>query len=131
MESGLPFSMIRVTYFDDKVSDEQITEAFQKNIVLPFRSETLKTIVIVRGFADDKKEEKHEYILQERAAEVSSGYKSIIYVDKANDKKMSFIVPEDLQWSADQYELSLLPYKRLILRKDIPENWLSSGRRSL
>jgi hypothetical protein len=123
MESGLPLSMIRVTYFDNRISDEQITDAFQKQTILPFESEVLKTIVIVHGFAENEKEKKHEYTLQERGADVSCGYKSVDWTQPTQNQKMVFIVPEDVKDLINPYELSLLPYKRLILRKDIPEGW--------
>lgn len=123
MESGLPLSMIRVTYFDDKISDDQILKAFNKQAVLPFESEVLTTFVLVHGFAENEKEKKHEYTLQERAADVSCGYKSVDWTQPTQNQKMGFVVPEDLMDLIDPYELSILPYKRLILRKDIPEEW--------
>lgn len=123
MESGLPLSMIRVTYFDDRISDEQIIEAFNKQAVLPFESEALKTFVLVRGFAENEKEKKHEYTLQERAADVSCGYKSVDWTQPTQNQKMVFILPDDVKDLISPYELSLLPYKRLIFRKDIPEDW--------
>ena len=124
MESGLPLSMIRITYFNDKIPDDQIIEAFNKQAILPFESEILKTFVLIHGFAENEKEKKREYILQERAADVPCGYKSVDWTQPTQSQKMVFIVPEDVKDLADPYELSLLPYKRLILRKDIPEDWL-------
>ena len=127
MESGLPLSMIRVAYFGNRIADDQIIDAFDKQAVLPFESETLKTLVLVRGFAEDGKEEKREYTLQERGADISCGYKSVDWTQPTGNKKMVFILPEDVKDLINPYELSLLPYKRLILRKDIPKDWFKQS----
>ena len=127
MESGLPLSMIRVTYFGNRIADDQIIDAFNKQTILPFESETLKTLVLVRGFAEDGKEEKREYTLQERGADISCGYKSVDWTQPTGNKKMVFILPEDVKDLINPYELSLLPYKRLILRKDIPKDWFKQS----
>ena len=127
MESGLPLSMIRVAYFGNRIADDQIIDAFNKQAVLPFESETLKTLVLVRGFAEDGKEEKREYTLQERGADISCGYKSVDWTQPTGNKKMVFILPEDVKDLINPYELSLLPYKRLILRKDIPKDWFKQS----
>jgi len=126
MESGLPLSMIKVTYFGNRIVDDQIITAFREHAVVPFESENLKTIVLVQGSGENKTEEKREYILQERATDVSCGYKLVDWKQPTGNQKMIFIVPEDVE-RIDQYELSLLPYKRLIFRKDIPRDWISKS----
>jgi len=122
MESSLPLSMIRVT-FTDKIVDDELVEAFKSNTILPFECDTLKTDVLVHGFGTSEEGKKHEYVLQERGADVSCGYKSVDWTQPTQNQKMIFILPEDVKDLIDPLELSLLPYKRLILRKDIPEDW--------
>lgn len=124
MESGLPLSMIRVTYFGIRSWDRQIVEAFHREAALPFESEILSTFVLSMGFVEDRKEEKHEYILRERADHVSSGYKIVAYDEGEKKQRIVFVVPEDLNIGIGINELSKLPHERLILRKDIPKIWL-------
>lgn len=120
MQSGLPLSMIHVSYTDEKVDDSELAEAFNKKTLLPFGCEILKTNVSVHGLGHEA--DKDYYILQERGA-VSCSYKSVDWTQPTGNVKMFFIIPEDVKNLIDPYELSLLPYKRLILRRDIPEEW--------
>lgn len=121
LQSGLPLSMIEVT-FAQEVEDEELVEAFKRNISLPFECEILKTKrVLIRGFGRD--EQGRFFNLQEWGADVSCGYKSVDWTQPTGNMKMVFIIPEDVKDLIDPYELSLLPYKRLILRKDIPKEW--------
>jgi hypothetical protein len=124
MESGLPLSMIRITYFGNRISDEQIVDASHKQGLLPFESEVLKTFVLIHGFAESEKEKKHEYTLQERAADVSCGY-MLLHTKVGNEK--AIIVPEDVEKNlmADVERFRKLPYIRYILKKDIPEDRFS------
>jgi len=121
MESGLPLSMIRVNYTQE-VDDGELIEAFNNNTSLPFECEILKTKrVLVHGFGRD--EQGRHFTLQEWGADVSCGYKSVDWTQPTGNIKMVFIIPEDVKDLIDPYELSLLPYKRLILRRYIPKEW--------
>jgi len=124
MESGLALSMIHVTHTDKNIDDGELIDAFMKRgkiTLFPFECEIIKTKVLVRGFG--RKGDQRNYTFQERGADVSCGYKSVDWTQPTGNKKMVFIIPEDVKDLIDPYELSLLPYKRLILRKDIPEEW--------
>jgi hypothetical protein len=125
MQSSLPLSMVHVSYTDQAVDDSELTEAFKKNLLLPFECEILKTDVLVHGFGHEAG--KDYYILQEPAGDVSCGYKSVDWTQPTGNTKMVFIIPEDVEDLKDPYELSLLPYKRLILRKDIPKEWFKKS----
>ncbi len=76
---------------------------------------------MVRGFGRD--ERGMHFTLQEGGADFSCDYKLVDWTQPTGNVKMVFILPEDVKDLIDPYELSLLPYKRLILRRDIPKEW--------
>jgi hypothetical protein len=121
LQSSLPLSMIHISYTDQTVDDGELTEAFKKNTIIPFECEILRTRVLVNGFGHEG--DKDFYILQEPAADVSCDYKTVDWTQPTGNTKMVFVIPEDVEDLRDPYELSLLPYRRLILRKDIPNEW--------
>lgn len=125
LESSLPLSMIDITY-SQEVDDEELVDAWKNHTPVPFECEILKAKrVLVRGLGRD--EQERHFTFQEFAADVYAGYKSVDWTQPTDNKKMVFIVPDDVKDLIDPYELSLLPYKRLILRKDIPEEWFKTS----
>ena len=121
LQSGLPLSMIQVNYTGN-IDTKEIGTAMQKQALLPFECGTLKTNVLVHGASHDSRTNKHEYILQERAADVSSSYKLMDWTQPTKDKNMIFIVPETLADGVSPEELKKLPYIHFILKKNIPQN---------
>ena len=121
LQSGLALSMIDVSYANKRVEDSELVEAFKNHTLLPFECEILKTNVLVHGFGQNEK--MYEYILQERAADVSCGYKKVDWRQPTQDKTMVFIIPEDVKDLIPPEQLRTLPYIRFILKKDIPETW--------
>jgi len=123
LESGLPLSMIRVTHKDKNVDDGELIDSMMshKDTIFPFECDILKTEVLVQGFG--KQGDESNYTFLERAVDVSAGYKSIDWTQPTGNEKMKFILPEDVKDLIDPYELSLLPYRRLILRRYIPKEW--------
>lgn len=118
LQSGLALSMIRVSYEGELI--KELGEAFQKHTLLPVECDILKTNVLVHGARHQMEEKKHEYILQERYADVPCGYK-LIHTKVGNEK--AIIVPENTRdmHPEEMQKLRDLPYIRFILEKDIPK----------
>jgi hypothetical protein len=118
VESGLPLSMIKVTYTGEGF--KEIGEAFLKTALIPFECEIIKTQVIVH--ASSHKENVHEYIFQERAADVPCGFR-LSHTDVGNEK--AIMLPENAK---DTYtygeQIRELPYIRLILKRYMPAKLL-------
>jgi len=118
LESGLPLSMIKVSFIGEGFNE--LGKAFQENSLLPFECEIIKTQVLVYG--SSHKENKHEYILMERAVDVSSGFK-LVFTEIGNEKAM--MLPLNTRSPHDYAEeLRKLPFIRLILKRDIPSRLL-------
>ena len=123
LQSGLPLSMIEVTY-TQKVEHGELIEAFNKNTSVPFECEILKTKrVLVHGFGYNKETNIHHFVLQEWGADVSCGYKLIDWRQPTQEKTMVFILPEDVKDLVPPEELTKLPFIRFILKKHIPQEW--------
>lgn len=120
LQSGLPLSMVKVNYTGN-IDVKEIGIAMQKVALLPFECDTLKTNVLVHGASHNSTTNEHEYILQERAADVSCGY-MLLHTKVGNEK--AIIVPEDVEKKlvVDAERFRKLPYIRYILKKDIPED---------
>jgi hypothetical protein len=123
LQSELPLSMIKVSYIGEAF--KELGKAFQEHTLLPFECDIIKTQVLVHGASHNFKEKKHEYILLERAADVSAGYK-LIHTKVGNEK--AIIVPENTKdmRPEEMQKLRNLPYIRFILKKDIPADLLES-----
>lgn len=124
MDSGLPLSMVRISYKGPENEYGELIDAFQKNTLLPFECEILKTKVLVHGFGYNKETKTGHFILQERAADVSSGYKLVDWRQPTQDETMIFILPENVKLTSPE-KLGALPCIRLIFKKDIPKEWLN------
>ena len=126
MSSGLPLSMIRVS--GEGKPFKELNEAYQENTLLEFECDILKNPkVLVRRISVDIAENTYSYTLQERAAEVSSGYK-LIHTNIDNEK--AIIVPKEIDVREGRSyedklkrmdELRELPFIRYLLKSDIPE----------
>jgi hypothetical protein len=123
IQSGLPLSMINVFYVGKEDEYGELIEAFENNVLVPFECDVLKTKVLVHGFGGDNRTNKRYFILQERAADVSSGYKKVDWTQPTRDKTMAFILPEDIKDLIPPEKLAMLPFIRFILKKDIPKEW--------
>ena len=123
LQSGLPRSMIRVTYLPGVVDDGELVEAFKNGSVLPFECEILKTRVVVSGFGS--KITERYFTLREDATTVSCDYRKISYEPRIGKEK-ALVIPKNVRGEFDikPEELRLLPYIRLILKDDVPETCL-------
>jgi len=121
LQSGLPLSMIKVSYEGEGY--EELGRAFNEGTLLPFECIVLKTEVLVHGSTHDSNRKKHEYVLLERAADVSSGYK-LIHTSAGYER--AIIVPDNTKEIPDMQRVRDLPFIRLILEKDIPKDLLES-----
>lgn len=114
LQSGLALSMIRVSYIGEPI------EELRSGTLFPFECDIIRTNVLLHGARHQIKEKKHEYILQERYADVPCGYK-LIHTKVGNEK--AIIVPENTRdmHPEEMQKLRDLPYIRFILENDIPK----------
>lgn len=124
MDSGLALSMIEISYIGMGNEYGTLIEAFKKDTLLPFECEILKTKkVLVRGFGYNNETKVGHFILQERGADVSCGYKSVDWRQPTQDETMVFILPEEVKDLISPEKLRMLPFIRFIRKKDIPKDW--------
>lgn len=120
LQSGLPLSMIEISYVSPQIGYTELLEAFKNEATLLFQSEILNTLVQLQSYAYNTEARERKFILLER--DISSGYKSLRIVNRKAGKDYHFLVPENIKKGATE-ELEILPYIRFILKKDVPE-WL-------
>lgn len=122
LESGLPLSMVRVTYEGEPF--EEIAKAWSEQNLIPFESDVLKTNVLVIGSEWLREERKVEYTLLERAIDVPCGYKRSTFRNVQTGERVEFLLPEDMvDLSPERLkQFKKLPFIRFILRKHLPDD---------
>lgn len=118
---GLPYSMINITYTAD-VDVAELCDSLMKNPQpqLPYESETLKTKVLINRIHGK------EITLMESASEVGCGYQLKHFRDVNKKTDLIFIMPENVKQSVSQDELSKLQFISLILKRNVPKEYLEN-----
>lgn len=122
LQSGIPFSMVKISYIGKIITD--LSKAFVEETSLSLECEIIKTDVIINSVSKHK-ENKIEYIFQEKTSKVPCSYKIISFDQKFSNEK-AILIPKDVrELPINQLHLLReLPYIRLILRQDIPRGYL-------